>query len=337
MNIEKEIFKKSHVLLNKLQNNGFKKDNDIYTLEKNFLNDDFKAIITIDRNGNISGKVIDLQLKEEYTNIRTEMKGKFVNKVREEYQKILLEIKNNCFETNYFISKQANRITKYIKNKYSNDPEFLWDKFNGYGVFRNTNNKWYGIIMNIDYSKLDNKTGEIEIIDVKLKEEQVNKLLKQKGFYKAYHMNNKNWISIILNDTLKDEDIEKLIDESYKITGEPETWIVPANPKYYDVVNCFNNNDEIIWKQSSDIKVNDIVYLYITNPYSRIMYKCKAIEVNIPYEYKDKNISMDHVMKIKLIKTYNNNDYNLEYLNKLGIKTIRGPRKITNEISEKLK
>ena len=29
------------------------------------------------------------------------------------------------------------------------------------------------------------------------------------------------------------------------------------------------------------------------------MYKCKVIEVNIPYEYKDKNVSMNKVMKIK--------------------------------------
>lgn len=218
INIEKEIFKRSHVITEKLLDNGFKKNKDTYTLEKLFLNDEFKAIITIDKNGNVSGKVIDLQVGEEYTNIRTEMNGKFVNKVREEYQNILLDIKNNCFETYYFIHNQANRITKYIKDKYMDEPEFLWDKFAGYGVFRNSNNKWYGIIMNIDYSKLDNKTGETEIINVKLNEKLVHELLKQKGFYKAYHMNNKTWISIALDDTLKDEEIEKLIDESYKIT-----------------------------------------------------------------------------------------------------------------------
>ncbi len=191
--------------------------------------------------------------------------------------------------------------------------------------------------MNLDSSKLSNSSGEVEIINVKLDENKIQKLLKQKGFYKAYHMIKKDWISIILNDTLKDEEILSLLDESYNIISAPEEWIIPANPKYYDVINCFNNTDEIIWKQSSDIHVNDIIYLYVADPYSKIMYKCTAIEVNIPYEYKDKNVSMNHVMKIKLLKKLENKDYTFEYLNKLGIKAIRDPRKIAREISKKLK
>lgn len=338
LNIENEVFKKTNVNFKQLEKYGFKKENNIYIFEKLFLNNDFKAIVNIDYKGLISGKVIDLQADEEYTNIRTEMTGEFVNNVRENYKNILIDIKKHCFETNYFIANQTNRINKYIKDKYNNDPEFLWKKFPGYGVYRNMdNNKWYGIIMNLDLSKIDNGTGEVEIINVKLGTNKIRELLKKQGFYEAYHMNKTDWISIILNDTLKDEEILSLIDESYNLISEPEKWIVPANPKYYDVINYFNNNNEIIWKQSCDIHVNDIVYLYVANPYSKIMYKCKVMEVNIPYEYKDKNVSIKHAMKIKLIMNLDNKDYTFEYLNKLGIKAIRGPRKITNEISKKLK
>ena len=67
------------------------------------------------------------------------------------------------------------------------------------------------------------------------------------------------------------------------------------------------------------------------------MYKCKAIEVDIPYDYKDKNVSMKYVMKIKLLKRLDNNNYSFKYLNDLGIKAIRGPRKISKDISDKLK
>ena len=98
------------------------------------------------------------------------------------------------------------------------------------------------------------------------------------------------------------------------------------------MINCFNDTDEIIWKQSSDIHVDDIVYLYVTEPYSKIMYKCKVIKVNIPFEYKDKNVSMNRVMKIKLLERLEKKDYSFKYLNELGIKTIRGPRKISKEI-----
>lgn len=337
MDIENDIFKRTNVNFKLLEKYGFKKENEIYIIEKNFLNDDFKAVISINNKGNITGKVIDLQLNEEYTNIRTNMTGEFVSSVREAYKSILIDIKEHCFETNYYIYNQTNRINKYIKEKYNNEPEFLWEKFPGYGVYRNiNNNKWYAIIMNLDLSKLDSGSGEVEIINIKLDEEKIKELLKEKGFYKAYHMSKKDWISIILNDTLKDEEIINLLDESYNLISEPEEWIVPANPKYYDIINCFNNSDELIWKQSSDVHVNDIIYLYVAEPYSKIMYKCIAIEVNIPYEYKDKNVSMKKVMKLKLLKRLDNKNYTFEYLNNLGIKTIRGPRKITKDISKKL-
>ena len=333
MNIEKDVFKRCSVNYDKLIQYGFTKNNDSYIYEKEFLDNSFKAIIKIDKDGIINGKVIDNETLDEYTNIRLEISGEFVNKVREEYKNILLDIRNNCFDNNYFISEQANRITKYIKDKYLSDPEFLWDKFKGYGVFRNNNNnKWFGIIMNIDLAKLSNGSGEVEIINVKIKENKVSDLLNKKGYFKAYHMNKKDWISIVLNDTLKDNEILLLVDESYQLINDPEEWIVPANPKYYDIIKAFNDNDEILWKQSSDIHINDIVYLYVAEPYSKIMFKCIATEVKIPYEYQDKNLSMNYVMKIKLLKKYLKDEYTFEYLKSIGIKSIRGPRKINKTL-----
>ena len=222
--IENSIFKRSNVSFDKLEDYGFIKKSDSYVYEKKFLNNDFKAVVIIDKKGIVSGKVIDLLVDEEYINIRTKIEGEFVNRVRKSYKDILKDIKKHCFIDNYFIFNQSNRIYLYIKNKYSSKPEFLWSKFPGYAVFRNEfNDKWYAIIMNIDLSKISSKTGEVEIINVKLNEQKVKDLLDKDGFYKAYHMNKKDWISIILDDTLKDEDIISLLDESYNIVNDPET------------------------------------------------------------------------------------------------------------------
>ena len=217
MNIEKDLFKRSIVCFSKLIDYGFIKSKSIYIYEKEFLNNSFKAIILINKNGIITGKVIDLDSNEEYVGFRMTTIGEFSSKVKEEYLKILRDIKMHCFEEKYFVSDQANRITKYLNDKYQSVPEFLWKDYKD-GVFRNlNNNKWYGIIMNIDLSKIDDGTGEIEIINVKLERNRIIDLLKRKGFYQAYHMNKKDWITIILNDTLDDEVIEKLIDESYQL------------------------------------------------------------------------------------------------------------------------
>ena len=171
------------------------------------------------KNNKLTGKIIDTEFNEEYTNYKVEKNnGEFVNKVRDEYRKILEDIKNHCTKEKEFIFDQSNRVTKYIYDKYKVKPEFLWDKLDGSGVFRNKNNKkWFSIIMNIDKSKIDKGTGEKEIINVKIEEYMLKELLKQKGFYEAYHMNKKYWLTIILDDTVDDEIIFSLIDNSYNL------------------------------------------------------------------------------------------------------------------------
>ena len=165
---------------------------------------------------------IEIELNEEYNNFRIEGNiGEFVGTVREEYRNILQDIANNCFEKEVFIFEQTNRITKLINEKYKVCPEFLWDKFPGFGVFRSTrSNKWFGIIMNIDKSKIiPEKTGEIEVLNVKL-DDDVQNYLGLEGIYPSYHLSKKSWVSIILDDTLSDEKIMELVDLSYENVRE---------------------------------------------------------------------------------------------------------------------
>ncbi len=216
--IEDEIFKKSEVNLDKLIKYGFKKEGNIYKYQTNFMNDDFSAIITFDNN-KIEGKVYDLLNDLEYLNLRLiNSTSSFINKVQNNYIDILNDIKKNCFNEKYFIFNQTNRITNYIINKYHDYPEYLWKDSPNFGVFRNKkNSKWYGIIMNINRKKLDNYDLEVEIINIKLEPSKISELIKKNGFYLAYHMNKKYWISIILDDTICDNEIFKLIDESYTL------------------------------------------------------------------------------------------------------------------------
>jgi len=141
-------------------------------------------------------------------------------KVKDEYIKILKDIRKNCFEKDLFITNQANRITNLINKLYKDEPEFLWEKFPGFGVFKNANTlKWYAIIMNIDKRKLGDFNEEsVEILNVKLNFNNIISLLGKNGFFEAYHMNKKNWISIILDESLSDEEIMGLIKESYELS-----------------------------------------------------------------------------------------------------------------------
>ena len=116
MKIEKEVFKKYIVDYKKLEEYGFIRSKNLYSFKCNILDNSFEVNVIIDNECNINGKVIDLLMNEEYTNIYSQMDGLFVNKVRTEYKSVLLDIRNNCFIPRLFISNQANRITKYIKD-----------------------------------------------------------------------------------------------------------------------------------------------------------------------------------------------------------------------------
>ena len=334
MTIEEELFRKTKIDFNKISKYGFKKDKSLYKYSKNIMDDTFRVDIEIDSDGIVKGKVYDLSFGDEYTNFRIEdITGSFVGQVKDEFKNLLKDIRSNCFTREAFIYEQSNRIAKAIKEKYGDEPEFEWEKFPGYATFRNGDSKkWYGIIMNLDKSKLDEKsTGEVEIIDIKLEPNEIEYLLKQDGFYPAYHMNKKSWITVILNNTISDEKIMSLIEKSYSYTVinkncAKNEWIVPANPKYFDIDKALKENNTIMWKQSTDIKINDIVYIYVGKPYSSIMYKFKVIEVNIPYEYKDKNLKMKKVMKIHLITRYEKGKLSFEKLKDFGINAIRNQR-----------
>lgn len=340
MTIEEELFRKTKIDFDKISEYGFKREKTLYKYSRNIMNDTFRVDIEINNDGIVKGKVYDLSFGDEYTNFRIEdSTGPFVGQVRDEFKSLLKDIRSKCFIRESFIFEQSNRITNLIKEKYGDEPEFEWEKFPGYATFRNSNSKkWYGIIMNIDNSKLEEQSsGEVEIIDIKLEPQKIEKLLQQEEFYPAYHMNKKSWITIILNNTISDEDIMKLIEEShsYTITNKDNKneWIVPANPKYFDIEKALKESNIILWKQSTDIKVNDIVYLYVAEPYSSIMYKFKAIEVNIPYEYKDENVKMQKVMKIDLITRYEKGELSFSKLKDFGINAVRGPRYMPSDLS----
>ena len=59
--------------------------------------------------------------------------------------------------------------------------------------------------------------GFVDVMNIKL-DDKVEECLKINGIYPAYHMNKKYWVSIILDDTLKDDFIFDLIDISFSLS-----------------------------------------------------------------------------------------------------------------------
>ena len=114
-------------------------------------------------------------------------------------------------------------------------------------------------------------------------------------------------------------------------------WVIPANPKNYDIEHAFDDTDEIDWKQGAGIKAGDTVFMYVAAPVSAILYQCKVTKTDIPYQYADKNLTIKALMRIRLLKRYKPDKFTFDRLcEENGVNAIRGPRGIPNSLSHAL-
>ena len=242
------------------------------------------------------------------------------------------------------------KIIDYIKKKHKVSAEYPWKRYPNYAVFRHSdNNKWFALIMEVAGEKLGMGTTDyIPVVNLKVDDLFLrDMLIQQNGFIPAYHMNKQQWITVFLDGSVKEEQIFDLVDASFMATASakkkqkirlPKEWIIPANPKYYDIVHAFDDTDEISWKQGAGIKTGDTVFMYVGSPVSAILYKCKVTETDIPYKYQDEKLTIKALMKIKLLKRYKPDRFTFDVLKEeYGIYAVRGPRGITNSLSEALK
>lgn len=112
---------------------------------------------------------------------------------------------------------QRQRIMEYIQNRYAVEPEYLWARYPNYAVFRQpATRKWFAAIMDVARKSLYlDGDGTADVMDLKCGPVLVGSLLAQDGFPPAYHMSKSSWISVLLNDTVSDEEIYPLLELSY--------------------------------------------------------------------------------------------------------------------------
>ena len=227
MTIEQKIFRRRRFSAKCLEEYGFGNKDACYSLSKEFMDGDFTAEIRVYGNGDVRGRVMDNMVGEEYIPLRMpNYAGAFVGSVRTAYEELLLDIAEKCCSEVSFVSDQSNRIAALILDRYSVEPDFPWDEgeHEPSGVFRHgRNNKWFGLIMNIDRRHLDKNAAEemVDVINLKADEKKTGFLHKIRGIYPAYHMNHSKWISVTLDNTLDDRDVMDLVDESFRLTDDP--------------------------------------------------------------------------------------------------------------------
>lgn len=353
MPIRSPIFQRAQANFSKLSAYGFHQQGSEWHYQQPILDGDFVVEIVVNAEGEASSRVIDSLTKEEYANVHiTSHQGEFVNRVREAYEAVLQAVVDNAFEPLPFISEQANRLAQYIARQFAVRDEYLWSVYSNFGVFRHaTSEKWFAIVMNVDKSKLTQAKqpqGKVEVVNLKVESAQLATLLKQNGFYLAYHMNKKSWISILLDGSVPDEQLFALLQASYQLVAgkrksvrttvtnsdEKMAWLIPANPKYYDVEQVFTEKNEITWKQSNHVAVGDTVYLYLTAPRAEIVFQCEVTAVGLPNETEHPQIKIKQRMRIKLVRKFERGVLPMSKLKSLGVSAVRSPRRAPEALNE---
>ena len=64
---------------------------------------------------------------------------------------------------------------------------------------------------------------------------------------------------------------------------EIKKWMIPANPKYFDIAGCLNKFGYVYWRQHYNFQTGDIIYIYVTNPESAVKYKCIVEGHDMPF------------------------------------------------------
>jgi len=214
------IVQNKKLKVNQLQEYGFQEKNGTFFYEKKINEGKFIVQLFLNRDS-FKSRVIDEITKEEYILVDVPSAcGKFILTLRKEYQEVLDDVIDKCFENEVYTSDDFFLINAYIKDKYHDDPEYLFQKSPGNAFYRNKKNKrWYAFIIKIPGEKLiSSLKEEVEIIDLKYPKDKLDILLNDQRIFRGYHMNKKNWITIILNSGFSLDEIKRLIDISHNLS-----------------------------------------------------------------------------------------------------------------------
>lgn len=119
-------------------------------------------------------------------------------------------------------------------------------------------------------------------------------------------------------------------------------WIIPCNVKKYDVIGAFSKLNCINWKQSTNIRPGDLVYIYLGIPHQCIKYKTVAISVDLPVVTIDDSEfiiedtmykNYGRYMELLRLETYHDNLLEYKKLVENGLNSIQGPCKVPEKLA----
>lgn len=343
MTFEAAFFKGKKVQLDKLLPFGFTLEQSVYRYKEKLVDGMLEAQVEIDQSGKVGGRLLDVDLQDEYIAFRLpRATGNFIGRVREEYGGLLKRMANSCFAEMPFFFDQTNRLAQHLSQEYGDAYDHPFPRHPQHVAFRHpANQKWYGLLVQVQRGRLDVKEEDwdeealaevVEVLNIKVAPERKASLLELPSVYPAYHMGKKAWISILLDGGLADELLFDLVKDSrdmvaprtHRSSSGPDYWVIPANPKHYDIDTVLAKEGKIDWHQKGQIRKGDFVFIYITAPVQSLRYACRVIEA-----------SSDRML-LQQLAQFSDEEFSLDKMKTLGVTSVRGARRLTKELIAEL-
>lgn len=204
---------------------GFTEKGGTYRFEKLLCGGQFCLEVEVPPGGGLFTRTLDVLTQEPYVLHRVEgAKGMFVEQVRAEYLAALQEIAQHCFERSAFRSDCSAALLRYARERYGDEPEYLWQRFPSNAVLRRQDNRrWYAAFLTVAAQKLGLPGEEtLEIVDLRMVPEQIAQRVDGAKIFPGWHMNKKNWVTALLDGSVPPEELAALLDESYRLAGKKQ-------------------------------------------------------------------------------------------------------------------
>lgn len=199
---------------------GFSANDGTYVYKVDIMQGTFALSVRIN-GANVDTSLTDKATGDAYVLYKTDAEGKFVGEVRKAVAAVLRDVAEHCFYSSVYKNELTEKLLYHIEKKYGDKPEFLWEAYPDYCVFRRPDNKkWYAVLMNVKGSRLGLKEeAPVEIVDLRGEPEDTESYVKSGKYLPGWHMNKKHWFTVRLDGAHGEDEVFALVDASRDIAG----------------------------------------------------------------------------------------------------------------------
>lgn len=214
------LFKDRRANAAKLESYGFERGDGGWKYRAPLMDGTFTLEVTV-VGDDVATALFDDGTGDEYTlHLVPSACGEFVGRVRAEYEGVLADIADKCFDGNLFAGEYLDAIVGHVRETYASELEYLWKDTPDAVWRRGDTKKWFGLIMLIPKKRLGDfgEEGEqpVTVLNVRIDPCEIQKLLDGINYFPAYHMSKKSWITLLLDGNIPLKRVYDMLAYSYE-------------------------------------------------------------------------------------------------------------------------